>query len=396
MNRELDKPIVVQKYGGSSLASADLIKRVANNIVARKQKGVHVIVVVSAMGKTTDQFVDLAKKVNPNPTPREMDMLLSVGERVSISLITMAINAIGKYKAISFTGSQVGIVTDTNHTQARILEVKGHRIREALAEDKIVVIAGFQGVSINKEITTLGRGGSDTTAVAIAAGLNAEACEIMSDVDGIYSADPHIISGAHRIEQIHFDEALEMAASGAKMLQRTSVELAKQHKIKLSLGFSKSGYIGTIVTDENMTQNCVTSIVNDKDFILVTITNNSNLDFVANLSKHNLRPKFWQSLGDKISLGLSKNDFERAKELFAKDIIVNKYRGDLCTISIVGSGVGIGSPVSAKVVDKIRDKNIPCFGIQNGELYFKMIVSVENMAILLEEFHKSFFNGEND
>jgi aspartate kinase len=396
MNKELDKPIIVQKYGGSSLASAELINKVAANIVARKQNGVHVIVVVSAMGKTTDQFVKLAGEVNSKPSAREMDMLLSIGERVSISLVTMAINAIGKYSAISYTGSQVGIVTDTNHTEARILEVKGHRIREALAEDKIVVIAGFQGVSINKEITTLGRGGSDTTAVAIAAGLNAEACEIMSDVDGIYSADPRILPVAKRINKIHFDEALEMAACGAKMLKRTSVEFAKQHKIKLSLGSSTTGYIGTIVTDEKMTNNSVTSIVNDDDFILLKITNTDIIYFAESLSKYNIRPKFWQSLGKTISLGLSKNDYQRAKELFDNISVVEKPRPNLCTISIVGPGVGIGSLISAKVLQIIKDSKEHCFGIQNGELYFKIIVPVENMKYLLEKFHNTFFNRENE
>ena len=395
MNAEINKPIIVQKYGGSSLASSDLIKRVAKNIIARKDKGVHVIVVVSAMGKTTDHFVQLAREVNPNPSRREMDMLLSVGERVSISLVAMAINALGKYTAVSYTGSQVGIVTDANHTEANILEVKGHRIREALAEDKIVVVAGFQGVSIHKEITTLGRGGSDTTAVALAAILKAEACEIMSDVDGIYTADPHVIPTAKRIDKMHFDEALEMAASGAEMLQRTSVEFAKKHKIKLSLGSSLSGYIGTIVTDENLTKGGVTSVVSDSDFKLIKMGNAANISpIVMALAEHNIRPKFWQATDDKISMVLSNNDFVRCKNTLPDFANCYESTDELSLISIVGAGVAIGSSISGKVARILGQRKVQCFGIQNGDLSIKILVLKKDMGPLLKVFHNAFFDGE--
>lgn len=393
----MEKPIIVQKYGGSSLASPEHIKRVAQNIVARKEQGKHIVVVVSAMGKTTDQFVKLAYEVNPKPSPREMDMLLSVGERVSISLVTMAINAIGKYTAISFTGSQVGIVTDDNHSQARILEVKGHRIREALAEDKIVVVAGFQGVSIYKEITTLGRGGSDTTAVALAAGLKAEACEIMSDVDGIYTADPRVIPTAKRIEKIDFDEALEMAATGAKMLQRTSVEVAKQHKVKLSMGSSFSGYIGTIVTDHSMTKGSVTSIVADKDVAAFKISYKSQpLDFADVLNQAKVRPKIWQTVNADAVLAISKNDSHKIVDITESQLDRVAAIENVGMISIIGSGVAIGSSIMTQVVDLLKENNISCHTIQNGDLATKMLVSADDIESVTSILHTAFFDSEKE
>ena len=391
----MKKPIIVQKYGGSSLASPEHIKRVAQNIVARKEQGTHVVVVVSAMGKTTDQFVKLAYEVNPKPTPREMDMLLSVGERVSISLVAMAINALGKYTAVSFTGSQVGIITDDNHSQAKILEVKGHRIREALEEDKIVVVAGFQGVSIYKEITTLGRGGSDTTAVALAAGLNAEACEIMSDVDGIYSADPRVIPIAKRIDNMDFDEALEMAASGAQMLQRTSVEVAKQHKVKLSLGSSFTGYIGTIVTDQSMTKGSVTSIVADRDVAAFRVsTIGEALDFADVLNRFKVRPKLWQSVEAHSLLCVSKADLDKMIQLKEPHVSSIEQIKSVAIMSVVGSGVAIGSRIITQVVDLLKERDIQCFAIQNGDLSTKFLIKEEEIEQVTRIIHSAFFDGE--
>src|SRR5688500_16202254 len=224
--------IVVQKYGGSSVADADKLRKVAERVMATRKLGHDVVVVVSAMGDTTDDLLTLAKKVSSNPDRRELDMLLSAGERISMALLSMAIRERGG-DAISFTGSQSGIITNDRHIDARIIEVRPFRVQDELARGKIVVIAGYQGVSYRKEITTLGRGGSDTTAVAMAAALDAEYCEICSDVDGVYSADPRVVPAARRIATLSYEETQEMAESGAKVLNAQAVEFAKDKGIAI-------------------------------------------------------------------------------------------------------------------------------------------------------------------
>jgi aspartate kinase len=224
--------IVVQKYGGSSVADADKLRKVAERVMATRQLGHDVVVVVSAMGDTTDDLLTLAKKVSANPDRRELDMLLSAGERISMALLSMAIRERGG-DAISFTGSQSGIITNDRHVDARIIEVRPFRVQDELARGKIVVIAGYQGVSYKKEVTTLGRGGSDTTAVAMAAALDAEYCEICSDVDGVYSADPRVVSAAKRIGTLSYEETQEMAEAGAKVLNAQAIEFAKEKGIAI-------------------------------------------------------------------------------------------------------------------------------------------------------------------
>ena len=243
-------PIVVQKYGGSSLADAESIKRVARRIADTKKAGNDVVVAVSAMGDTTDELLDLAKEVSPVPPPRELDMLMTAGERISMALVAMAISDLG-YSARSFTGSQAGVITDSAHGRAKIIDVTPGRITEALAKNHIVIVAGFQGVSHDtKEITTLGRGGTDTTAVALAAALHAEVCEIYTDVDGVFTADPRIVPTARKIERISNEEMLELAASGSKVLHLRSVEYARRFDIPIHVRSSFSQKVGTTVTDQ--------------------------------------------------------------------------------------------------------------------------------------------------
>ena len=225
-------PIVVQKYGGSSVADADKIRAVAARVMQTKAQGYDVVVVVSAMGDTTDDLLGLAKKISPNPDRRELDMLLTTGERVSMALLSIAIRELGG-DAISFTGSQSGIVTNDRHVDARIIEVRPFRVQDELARGRVVVIAGYQGVSYRREVTTLGRGGSDTTAVAMAAALGAEWCEICSDVDGVYTTDPRVVPAARRIGTLNYEETQEMAEAGAKVLNAQAVEFAKQHDIAI-------------------------------------------------------------------------------------------------------------------------------------------------------------------
>src|SRR5271156_4129619 len=244
--------VVVMKFGGTSVADAERIKRAARRIVGKRERGARVVAVLSARGKTTDELIVMAEEVSDAPDPREMDMLLSTGERISCALCAMAINDLG-HRAISFTGSQAGIVTDTSHTKARILDVRADRIREALNDDLIVLVAGFQGVSTSRDVTTLGRGGSDTTAVAVAAAVGADVCEIYTDVAGVFSADPRIVPDARKLSVVSFEEMLEMAASGAKVLQLRAVEYARTHGVRIHCRASFEDGPGTFVIGEEET-----------------------------------------------------------------------------------------------------------------------------------------------
>src|SRR2546428_7735759 len=241
--------IVVMKFGGTSVADAEHLLSAARRIVAAKEEGSGVVAVLSARGATTDELVKMAQEISPEPLPREMDMLLSTGERISCALCAMAIHDLGS-RAISLSGSQAGIVTDTSHTKARILDVRADRIRAALAEGNIVLVAGFQGVSTARNVTTLGRGGSDTTAVALAAALGARVCEIYTDVEGVFSADPRLVPDARKLPVVSFEEMLEMSASGAGVLQLRSVEYARNHGVRIHCRSSFENGAGTLVVSE--------------------------------------------------------------------------------------------------------------------------------------------------
>ncbi|OBH10867.1 MULTISPECIES: aspartate kinase [unclassified Mycobacterium] len=267
--------LVVQKYGGSSVADADRIRRVAERIVATKKQGNDVVVVVSAMGDTTDDLMDLAQQVCPAPPPRELDMLLTAGERISNALVAMAIESLGA-QARSFTGSQAGVITTGTHGNAKIIEVTPGRLQEALDEGRIVLVAGFQGVSQDtRDVTTLGRGGSDTTAVALAAALHADVCEIYTDVDGIFTADPRIVHNARRLDRVTFEEMLEMAACGAKVLMLRCVEYARRYNIPVHVRSSYSDKPGTVVVgsikDIAMEDPILTGVAHDRSEAKVTV-----------------------------------------------------------------------------------------------------------------------------
>ncbi|HUQ60235.1 aspartate kinase [Lentzea sp.] len=268
--------LVVQKYGGSSVGSAERIKRVAERIVATKKAGNDVVVVVSAMGDTTDELLDLARQVSPVPPARELDMLLTSGERISMSLLAMAINSLGA-EARSYTGSQAGVITTSVHGKARIIDVTPSRIQDATSEGAIAIVAGFQGVSQDsKEITTLGRGGSDTTAVALAAATKADVCEIYTDVDGVYTADPRIVPNAKKLDTITYEEMLEMAACGAKVLMLRCVEYARRYNVPVHVRSSFSNKTGTIVSgsveDLPVEQAMITGVAHDRSEAKITVT----------------------------------------------------------------------------------------------------------------------------
>ena len=268
--------LIVQKYGGSSVADAEGMKRVANRIVAAKRDGNQVVVVVSAMGDTTDELIDLAKQITPIPSGRELDMLLTAGERISMALLAMAITNLG-HEARSFTGSQAGVITTSAHGRARIIDVTPGRIQEALKEGAIAIVAGFQGISQDtKDVTTLGRGGSDTTAVALAAALDADVCEIYTDVDGVYSADPRVVPTARKLKSVTYDEMLELAASGAKVLHLRCVEYARRYNLPIHVRSSFSTNEGTWVVKDHpegaaMEQAIISGIAHDKSEAKITI-----------------------------------------------------------------------------------------------------------------------------
>ena len=268
--------LIVQKYGGSSVADAEGMKRVANRIVAAKRNGNQVVVVVSAMGDTTDELIDLAKQITPIPSGRELDMLLTAGERISMALLAMAITNLG-HEARSFTGSQAGVITTSAHGRARIIDVTPGRIQEALAEGAIAIVAGFQGISQDtKDVTTLGRGGSDTTAVALAAALEADVCEIYTDVDGIFSADPRVVPNARKLKTVTYEEMLELAASGAKVLHLRCVEYARRYDLPIHVRSSFTTNEGTWVVKDHpqggeMEQAIISGIAHDKSEAKITI-----------------------------------------------------------------------------------------------------------------------------
>ncbi len=263
--------VVVQKYGGTSVADPERIRHVADRIVATRRAGKEVVVVVSAMGTTTDDLIGLARAVNPEPPGREMDMLLTAGERISMALMAMAIEARG-VEAVSFTGSQAGILTDASHGAARIQSIRGTRVSDSLSEGKVVIVAGFQGVDPEaKEVTTLGRGGSDATAVALAAALGGEVCEVYTDVDGIYTADPRLVSQARKLDEIGFDEMLELAASGAGVLMSRAVEFGRRFNIPIHVRSSFNDGPGTWVKEKTMEQAIISGVAHDRSEAKVTI-----------------------------------------------------------------------------------------------------------------------------
>ena len=275
MRREVraDVALIVQKYGGSSVADAACVKRVARRIVETKKSGHDVVVVVSAMGDSTDELIDLAQQVTPQPHPRELDMLLTAGERISMAVLAMAIADLGQ-EARSFTGSQAGVITDSVHGRARIIDVTPGRIQGALAEGAVAIVAGFQGVSQDtKDITTLGRGGSDTTAVALAVALGAEVCEIYTDVDGVFSADPRIVASARRLDRVSYEEMLELAAAGAKVLHLRCVEYARRSSMPIHVRSSFTQRDGTWVTNErdDMEQAIISGVAHDRSEAKVTV-----------------------------------------------------------------------------------------------------------------------------
>jgi aspartate kinase len=399
---------IVMKFGGTSVADADRIKRAARRIVDKREAGKRVVAVLSARGKTTDELIGMAEEVSPNPDPREMDMLLSTGERISCALCAMAINDLG-HRAISLTGSQAGIVTDTSHTKARIIDVRANRIREALGEDLIVLVAGFQGVSTSRDVTTLGRGGSDTTAVALAAAIDAEVCEIYTDVAGVFTADPRVVPNARKLPMVSFEEMLEMAASGAKVLQLRSVEYARTHGVRIHCRSSFEGSPGTFVIgeDETMEHPLITAVTHSTEEARITLTGvpdrpgaaaaifraladaNCNVDTIIQNEPRE------EGRDAEVSFTIAAEDLraaERALEPVRNQLGIAEIDTDpeIGKVSIIGAGMRSHPGVAAQVFETLSERGINIEMISTSPIKISCVIRSEAVPEAVQALHGAF------
>ena len=404
--------LIVQKFGGSSVADAEGMKRVAARIVATKKAGNDVVVVVSAMGDTTDELIDLAKQITPMPTGRELDMLLTSGERISMALLAMAIGNLG-HEARSFTGSQAGVITDSVHGKARIIDVTPGRIVDALKEGAIAIVAGFQGISQDtKDVTTLGRGGSDTTAVALAAALDADVCEIYTDVDGVFSADPRVVPSARKLKSITYEEMLELAASGAKVLHLRCVEYARRFDLPIHVRSSFSGNEGTwVVKDrpegDGMEQAIISGIAHDRSEAKITIVGVPDRTGVA--------ARFFQTLADvdvnidmivqnvsAAATGLTDISFTLPKAEGEKAIaVLNKIQGEvgfasiqyddqIGKLSLIGAGMRSHPGVTATFFAALSEAGVNIEMISTSEIRISIVCRASDLDKAVRASHTAF------
>jgi aspartate kinase len=405
--------LVVQKYGGSSVADAASIKRVAKRIVDNKKAGHDVCVVVSAMGDTTDELLDLAEQVSPLPPGRELDMLLTAGERISMALLAMAIANLG-FEARSFTGSQAGVITDSKHGKARIIDVTPGRIRHALDAGYIAIVAGFQGVSQDtKDITTLGRGGSDTTAVALAAALDATVCEIYTDVDGVFTADPRIVRNARRIERISYEEMLEMAASGAKVLMLRCVEYARRYGVPVHVRSSFSSQPGTEVTEGSMEQAIISGVAHDRSEAKITVVGvpdkpgeaaaifRAVADAEINLDMIVQNVSSTATGRTDISFTLPKSDgavamatLDRIQPEVGFDSLL--YDDAVGKVSLIGAGMRTHPGVSARFFGALADAGVNVEIISTSEIRISVICRDTDVQAAVQAVHDAFDLGVED
>ncbi|HEY3191016.1 MAG TPA: aspartate kinase [Solirubrobacteraceae bacterium] len=395
---------VVMKFGGTSVADAERIKRAAARIVAKKDSGLRVVAVLSARGKDTDRLIAEAQEISPHPDPREMDMLLSTGERQSCALCAMAINDLG-HRAISLTGSQAGIVTDTSHTKARILDVRADRIREALEDDRIVLVAGFQGVSTARDVTTLGRGGSDTTAVALAAAVGAEVCEIYTDVPGVFSADPRMVPDARKLPMVSFEEMLEMAASGAGVLQLRSVEYARNHGVRIHCRSSFDDAPGTVVVGEDVTveQPSITAVTHSTGEARVTLVGVPDTPGVAGriataLAEANVNVDMIvqnepvsEGSRAEMSFTVPRDDVHAAREALDQlDLGTLQTDESMGKVSVVGAGMKTHPGVAAKVFRTLGENSINIEMISTSPIRISCVIPGDRVPDAVRALHTAF------
>lgn len=399
--------LIVQKYGGTSVGSAERIKIVADHIRETNHKGNQVVAIVSAMAGDTDKLINLAKELSKSPSEREMDLLLSSGERISSALMAIRLNDIG-IKAVAMTGRQCGIVTDSVHTKARIRSIDADKIREYIDNGYTVIIAGFQGISeINKDVTTLGRGGSDTTAVAIAAALSADMCEIYTDVDGIYTADPRIVSNARKLDKISYSEMMELASLGAKVLQIRSVEFGMKYDVPIMVLSSFTYNPGTLVTkeDEDMEKTIVSGIASDKNQARLKISNVPDKPGIASkifstVADNNINvDMIVQNVSEEdktdIAFTVPKDDVDKSLEIL-NDLSSELHTGnvssnkDISKISIVGVGMKSHPGVAAQMFEALSNENINIRAISTSEIKVSCIIDEKYTELAVRVLHKAF------
>jgi aspartate kinase len=399
--------LIVQKYGGTSVGSLERIRAVADRIVETKRQGNDVVAIVSAMSGETDKLIGLASQISPNPDEREMDLLLSSGERISAALTAIAIQELG-FKSISFTGRQVGIITDEAHTKAKIERITGERVKKTLDKGIIPVIAGFQGITESSDVTTLGRGGSDLTAVAVAAALEADFCEIYTDVDGVYTTDPNIVPNARKLDRISYDEMLELASLGAKILQTRSVEFAKKYSVPVVVRSSFSNNPGTLVVkeDKEMEKVVVSGVTYDKNQAKITAI--AVLDrpgiaaklFNAIAAAHIIVDMIVQNISSDgkatdISFTVPKTDSKKAlkiteeivADLGAKGVVL---REDIAKVSIIGVGMRTHSGVAAKMFETLAKHGINIMMISTSEIKISCVIDAKYTELAVRVLHDAF------
>lgn len=397
--------LIVQKFGGTSVANAERIFNVANRVVETYKQGDKVIVIVSAQGDTTDELIEKAKEINPAASKREMDVLLSTGEQVSMSLLAMAVEKLG-FPVVSLTGAQAGIFTDAHYGNARIKSINTERIQREIDKRNIVIIAGFQGIDRFDDITTLGRGGSDTTSVAVAAAIKADICEIYTDVDGVYTADPRIVKNSSKLSEITYDEMLELASLGANVLHNRSVELAKKYNVDLRVRSSFSQNIGTIVREESKVESiAVRGVTRDNDTAQISVLRIKDVPgqafkLFSLLSKENINVDvIVQSAGSEdtqnISFTVSRGNLERAVEILKNNLEALSaqevtFSDDISKVSIVGSGMVNNAGVATKMFEALYDGNINIHMISTSEIKISVIIDRKDAEKAVQVIHDKF------
>jgi aspartate kinase len=383
---------VVMKFGGTSVADVERLRAVAKRIVAAREGGNRVVAVVSAMGDMTDEWVRLAHEMSPNPRPREVDMLISVGERISCSLCVIAIHDLG-HEAVSLTGSQAGIVTDTAHGNAKIVDIRARRIHEALDQDQIVLVAGFQGVSTDYDITTLGRGGSDTTAVALAAALGADSCEIYTDVDGVHTADPRVVPEARKLHAVSYEEMLELAAGGAKVLQLRSVEIARGHGVKLHVRSSFSDEAGTWIREEDermLEKALISGVTHSVEERVYRVQGVAAAKLFDGLADSGVNVDTVVQTGDEIVFSVSVSEGAGADGALDKLGVTWSAQDDLGKVSLVGAGMKSHPGVAAKAFATLEQLGIEPQIVTTSPIKIACFVPRGDVERAVQALHSAF------
>ncbi|HEY7198265.1 MAG TPA: aspartate kinase [Gaiellaceae bacterium] len=383
---------IVMKFGGTSVADPEKIRRVADRLVDARARGQRVVGVVSAMGRHTDELVELARAVSPQPNPRELDMLVSVGERISCALVAMAISDLGR-DAISLTGSQAGIVTDTVHGKAKIVEIRARRIHEALDDGRIVLVAGFQGVSTAYDVTTLGRGGSDTTAVALASALGADACEIYTDVDGVFTADPRVVPNARKLHAVSFEEMLEMAASGARVLQLRSVEFARNHGVKLHVRSTFTGEGGTWVREEDermLEKAMISGVTHTREEAVYTIESADLARLFASLADASVNVDTIIQTGESVVFSAPIEDRPATAEVLDALGLSWSETPDLGKVSVVGAGMKSHPGIAAQTFSTLGSLGVNPRFVSTSPIKIAFYVPHDDVERTVQALHEAF------